>query len=116
MSEKPNKPAADFLLDLITSDMNLAHAFTTVSRSAYQSGKSQEGDFARVKAIQLYSEAVRLVAQLPERSQESLLHELQVLSTAINWLFLQPVNSVASSSEAAEYLPLENRPIALEEN
>lgn len=116
MCENNDKSPRDFLLDLVTSDINLARAFTAVSKSAYQLGKPEQGDFARLKAIQLYSEATKLAPELPESHREDLQRELQALSTTINWLFVQPPAGGPAAESRGERLAIEPPPIALEES
>jgi hypothetical protein len=116
MGEKNDKAPSDFLLDLLTSDMNLARAFTAVSRAAYQMGKLEEGDFARLKAIQLYSEAARLVTQVPDAEKDAIGYELQALNTTINWLFMQSRIGAHAAPAENQKVPIETPPIALEEN
>jgi hypothetical protein len=116
MGEKNEKTPREFLLDLIASDMNLARAFAAVSRSAYQLGKREEGDFARLKAVQLYSEAAKLTSQVPEAEKEGIGYELQTLSISINWLFMAPLASPPLQPHIDEHLAVDSPIIAVEEN
>jgi len=67
------------LLKMIRSEIELAQAFASISRSAYHRGDTGDGDVAREKAEAVYSRALLLVEDLPERDRESIRAELDRL-------------------------------------
>ncbi len=108
MNERSAKATRDFLLDLIASHTSLARAFASVSRSAYKRGDLEQSDFARQKAIQFYSEALKSLEELAEPDREALSLDLQNLSTTINWLPIQPLSLPASRPAKEQAPPIED--------
>lgn len=108
MNERSAKATRNFLLDLLASHISLARAFASVSRSAYKRGDVDQSEFARQKAIQFYSEALRSLHELPEPDREARSLDLRNLSTTINWLSIQQLSSPASRPAKEEAPPIED--------
>lgn len=102
MNKKSDKSANDLLLDLVTSDINLARAFAAIARSAYGLGKTDEAEFARSRVLKFYGEAMRLVLQMGSSDRESFSPDLENLRTDINWLSMHRDSSGDSAAETAE--------------
>jgi hypothetical protein len=86
---KDDNPERDLLLSLATSDINLAQVFAEGARSAYGSGRREEGEFARQRTVKFYCAALRSVLRMTERDRESFSSELQNLRTQVEWLSVQ---------------------------
>jgi hypothetical protein len=86
VNKKSDKSASDLLLELVTSDINLARVFAAIARSAYGLGKTDEAEFARSRLLKFYGEALRSVLQMTDRDRESFSSDLENLRIDINWL------------------------------
>ena len=89
MSKKKGASERYLLLSLATSDINLARVFAEGARSAYGSGNIAEGEFARLRTVKFYCEALRSLLQMTPVERESFSSDLQNLRTQIEWLSMQ---------------------------
>jgi len=86
---KQSKSERDLLLGLAISDINLARVFAEGARSAFSSGKVADGEFARLRTVKFYCEALRSLLQMTPVERESFSSDLQNLRTQIEWLSMQ---------------------------
>jgi hypothetical protein len=100
--EENDKIGAQLSFDLVASNINLARVFAAVARSAYDAGKLDDGESARLKAIRFYCEALRSVLQMTKEHRESFSSELQNLRIQIEWLPVQKLRSGNLSAETHE--------------
>jgi len=105
----------DLILSLATSDLNLAQVFAAGARSAYHSGRMEDGEFARLKTVKFYCEALRSVLQMSGRDRESFSDQLQNLRSQIEWLSMQTAASFRSSVKPQEDVSMEKLCKLLEE-
>jgi hypothetical protein len=106
VNKRKEKSSGDLLSDLVVSDINLARAFAAVARSAYGSGRLEEGDSARLKTVRFYCQALRAILQMSDRKSFST--DIQTLRTHIEWLSMQSGESSRSSSESHEDASMKN--------
>lgn len=102
MEQKHEKSAPECLLSLITSDIDLARVYVAVGRSAFKRGRVNEGEFARLKAMKFYCEALDSLLEIGESEREPFLADLQNLRTKIRWLSMKADASSESSERTAE--------------
>ncbi len=102
MDETSERSSRHVLVNLITSNINMARVFVAISRAAHKLGKIDDSEFARQRAAYFYSEALRSIDELPERESAVLLSDLQNLSTNISWLSMQVVAPAQSSAVKEE--------------
>jgi hypothetical protein len=108
VNKRKEKSSGDLLSDLVVSDINLARAFAAVARSAYGSGRLEEGDSARLKTVRFYCQALRAILQMSEQDRKSFSTDIQTLRTHIEWLSMQSGESSRSSSESHEDASMKN--------
>lgn len=108
MGQKKDGPERDLILSLATSDINLAQVFAESARSAFRLGRFDEGEFARLKTVKFYCEAIRSVLRMTERDRELFLSQLQKLHSQIEWLSMQRDASCSSSLKRQEEVSMEN--------
>ncbi|HMJ22056.1 MAG TPA: hypothetical protein VK513_09110 [Terriglobales bacterium] len=89
MGKKKGASERYLLLSLATSDINLARVFAEGARSAFSSGKVADGEFARLRTVKFYCDALRSLLQMTPVERESFSSDLQNLSTQIEWLSMQ---------------------------
>jgi hypothetical protein len=87
--KKKGASERDLLLSLATSDINLARVFAEGARSAFSSGKVADGEFARLRTVKFYCEALRSLLRMTPVERESFSSNLQNLRTQIEWLSMQ---------------------------
>ena len=92
---KNNNLTHDLMLNLVTSQINLARAFLAVARSAYGRDNPEGGDEARTRAERFTSEAMRLAHELSEEERTQLATDLRNLRTNIEDLSRKVVRSPA---------------------
>jgi len=69
---KQSKSERDLLISLAISDINLARVFAVGARSAFSSGKVADGEFARLRTVKFYCDALRsLLRELSARLHDS---------------------------------------------
>jgi len=86
---KQSKSERDLLVSLAISDINLARVFAVGARLAFSSGKVADGEFARLRTVKFYCEALRSLLRMTPVERESFSSDLQYLRTQIEWLSMQ---------------------------
>jgi hypothetical protein len=108
MSKNSDESGRTLLLNLAASDMALARMFVEAARSAYSRGDPHEGEFARLRAMKSYEDALRSVVQLAEPVKESISSDLQHLRAQIEWLSTRTDATSDISPKIDERPPSEN--------
>jgi hypothetical protein len=100
---KQGKSERNLLMSLAISDINMARVFVEGARSAFSAAHVEEGEFARLRAVKFYCEAIRSVLQVAESDRESFSSDLQYLHTQIEWLLIRSgvLNSPLTIQEEA---------------
>lgn len=97
IEEKNNGSARSCLIDLIDSDINLARVYVALARSAYRRDRLHEGEFARLKAMEFYREAVHAALEIEESQREAFRCDLQNLRTSMKRLLAKTAAAHTSS-------------------
>jgi hypothetical protein len=86
-SEGNSKPPYEFIVFLITKEINLALLWVRTARSAYAAGDVGNGGVAKTRALVAYLKAKNLLSQVEsDKKIESLLNELIALWLALDRL------------------------------
>lgn len=86
---KPSKVDHSLLIQLVTSDVGMARMFVKAARAAFSVGMTEEGEFARLRAIKFYCCALRTELELEASEREQFSSDIEYLRMQTEWLLTQ---------------------------